>query len=152
MIVVQVEKYADVIDEIKPLLALHWQEIANNRDAIPLDPNYAHYKVMEDAGMLVILAARKDDALVGYSIFFLLRNLHYQSTLFAMNDVLYLLPAERASRVGLRLIKESERVVASMGAKKISWHIKPTHDFSPLLERLGYAKDEIAMGKIISGD
>jgi hypothetical protein len=51
---------------------------------------------------------------------------------------------------GLRLFKESERVARERGAKKISWHIKPVNDFSPLLkEHLGYQDDEINIAKIL---
>lgn len=146
---IQVERYADVIGEIKPLLEAHWREIASFQDAIPLDPNFDAYERMEAAGTLVILAARRDGALVGYSIFFLLPHVHYQTSLFAMNDILYLAPDERANGTGVRLIKQSERVMREHGARLISWHIKPTLDFSPLLERIGYERKEIVMAKLL---
>lgn len=149
MIDVRVEQYATVIGEIKPLLELHWQEIATDRDAIPLDPNFEQYRAMEAAGNLVILTAREAGALIGYSIFFLIRHPHYQSTVFAMNDILFVTPAKRGGRAGLRLIRESERVMRERGASKISWHIKAMHDFSPLLHRIGYATEEIILAKLL---
>lgn len=146
---IAVESYADVIGEIKPLLEMHWQEIATYRDHIPLDPDYARYQAAEAAGNLLILTARHRGVLVGYSIFFMLAHPHYKSTLFAMNDIIFLHPDLRGGMLGPRLIKASEEEVRSRGAMKISWHIKPSHDFSPLLKRMGYALDEINMAKIL---
>lgn len=149
MIDIRVEKFADVIDVIKPLLEMHWQEIANNRDVIPLAPDYERYQAVEAAGLMTIITARAAGELVGYSIFFLMPHPHYRTTLFAMNDILFVSPAYRGGSTGLRLIRASERLMKEKGAKKISWHIKPTHDFSPMLERQGYVQDEIILSKII---
>jgi GNAT superfamily N-acetyltransferase len=144
-----VEHFADVIGEIKPLLELHYQEIASFKEHIPLDPDYARYEELDAAGRLLIITARRDGALVGYSIFFLTNHVHYASTLVALNDIVFLHPAERSGGAGVRLFKESERIVRERGARMISWHIKPCNDFSPLLERLGYARHEIIMAKIL---
>ncbi len=146
---IAVENYLSVIEEIKPLLREHWLEIANFKDSIPLDPDWAKYQAMEAAGMLVIITMRRGGKLVGYSIFMLLNHPHYQSTLFAMNDILYLVPAERRGLTGIRLIKESERILMKMNVKKITWHLKPQHDFSPILKRMGYMHEEICMGKVL---
>lgn len=146
-----VEKYEDVIGEIRPLLELHYEEIASFRDKVPLDPDYERYRQAEEMGRLLIIAARREGALVGYSIFFLSPHMHYQSTVFAMNDIVFLHPDERSGGTGVRLIKESERIVRERGAALISWHIKPVNDFSPLLERLGYVHHEIIMAKLLEG-
>jgi GNAT superfamily N-acetyltransferase len=146
---IRVERYADVIGEIRPLLEQHYQEIASFKEAIPLDPDYDRYQDLELAGALVIIAARREGRLVGYSIFFLAPHPHYKSTIFAGNDIVFLRPEERSGGLGVRLIRESERIVRELGAKQISWHIKPVNDFSPLLERLGYARHEIIMAKLL---
>lgn len=150
-VVIRVEKFVDVIGEIRPLLEAHWEEIASHRDEIQLDPDYAIYEKLDAAGILVIVAARRDEKLVGYSIFSVMPHLHYKSTVFAMNDIIYLTPAERASGIGIRLIKESEHFMRERGARLISWHIKPVLDFSPLLERMGYERKEIIMAKLLEG-
>jgi GNAT superfamily N-acetyltransferase len=144
-----VERYADVIGEIKPLLEMHYEEIASFRDKIPLDPNYEKYETLDAQGILLIITARRAAQLVGYSIFFILPHLHYQSTRVASNDIIFLLPDERSGGTGIRLIRESERIVRERGAQFVSWHIKPVNDFSPLLERMGYVRHEIIMAKIL---
>lgn len=144
---IRVERYADVIGDIKPLLELHWQEIASFKDRVPFDPDYERYQAIEEAGALLIIAARRHGLLVGYSIFFLGPHPHYKSTIFAANDIVFLLPGERSGGLGVRLFKESERIAFERGARFISWHIKPINDFSPLLARLGYSHHEIIMAK-----
>ena len=146
---IRVEKYADVIDAIKPLLELHYQEIASFKEDVPLDPDFEKYRQMEELGRLLIIAARAEGALVGYSIFFLIPHMHYKSTLCAMNDIVFLRHDLRHGGAGIRLFKESERIVREHGAKFLSWHIKPINDFSRVLERLGYAHHEIIMAKIL---
>lgn len=147
---VRVERYDDVIEEIKPLLEMHWHEIATFKEAIPLDPDYERYRVMDESGMAVIIAARRDGRLVGYSIMFFVHHMHYRSTLFAANDILFLHPDERRGRTGVALIRASERIARERGARKISWHIKSAHDFSRLLvDHLGYQHDEVNVAKLL---
>lgn len=154
---IAVERFADVIEEIKPLLEEHWKEIATFKEDIPLDPDYDGYRKADEAGSMVIVTARHDGELVGYSIFFLLRHPHYRSTWFAMNDILFVRRDKRGSMTGIRLIKQSEtevwRMVSKRGAKlvKISWHLKHSHDFSPVLDSLGYTHDEFTMAKLLKG-
>lgn len=144
-----VESFSAAADSMRHLFAQHWQEIANYKDEIPLDIDYEQYRTLEDRGALFFLAARKANELIGYSIFFLARHPHYKSTLMAMNDVIYITPSERKGRTGIRLIKESELRLKRLGVQKISWHLKPSHDFSAILKRMGYMHEEIMLGKVI---
>jgi GNAT superfamily N-acetyltransferase len=152
---IDVERYADVLEEIKPLNRLQWEEIATFREDVPLDPDYEGYRRHDAAGTMIIVTARSGEELVGYSIFFLLKHPHYRGTWFAMNDIIYVRKDKRGSMAGVALIKRSERevwkAIEKRGAKlaKVSWHLKPSHDFSALLERLGYVRDEFTMAKIL---
>ena len=136
----QRETFAQVIEEIKPLLDKHWEEIAHFHD-IALDPNYAMYRKAEEAGKLRVFTARKDGALVGYAVF-ITGNLHYQSTSTAMQDILFLLPEHRGF-TGYRLIKFADSELAKEGVQITYHHVKVAHDFGPLLERMGYVPVDI---------
>ena len=138
-----------LFDEVKPLLYEQWREIATYQDEIPLDVDYDFYRRMESQKKLVWLTARLDGELIGYSVFMLIRHPHYQSTVFAMNDVIFVRQSHRQSRTGLALIRESERTLKALGARKISWHIKLTNDLQRILAAKGYAVDEINMGKLL---
>jgi GNAT superfamily N-acetyltransferase len=149
-ITINQERYSDVLArEFVPLLNWHWQEIANDKDRIPLDVNFEAYKKLDSEGKIVILTARDDKRLIGYSIFFLVRSPHYKGTLVGMNDVLYLDPEYRRGSAGSRLIAESERVMREMGVVKITWHVKLVNGLQRILEAKGYKVDEIMMGKVL---
>ena len=104
MIKFGVEKYHQVCEDIKELIKLHYEEIAVNKDVIPLDPDWDRYKYLDDNGLIMIITARDESKLVGYSIFFITSHLHYKSTVYANNDLLYLHPEYRKGSLGIKLI------------------------------------------------
>jgi GNAT superfamily N-acetyltransferase len=145
----QRERLFDVADDVEGLLQLHYDEVALHRDAVPLDPNWARYAMTEEAGQLAIFTARDAGRVVGYSVFFVSPHMHYDSTLTAVNDVLFLHPAYRKGACGIRLIKFSEQELKAQGVKRVLWHIKFNKDFSAILHRLGYADEEKIVGKML---
>lgn len=141
--------------ELQPLLEKHWREIANYQSVIPLAVNWDVYRQADAGGKLAVLVAREGDIMIGYSVFMLVRGAHYRSSLFAMNDVIYVLPEYRHGRTGLALIKESEKLLRAKGCVKISWHVKErnadgtTNPLGAILRKLGYDVEEICMGKLL---
>jgi hypothetical protein len=87
--------------------------------------------------------------LIGYSAFFLKPHIHYKDILVASNDVLFLKKEHRVGRFGLKLIKYSEQKMKELGANKITWHIKSSNDFSPILHRMGYIDEDIIVGRML---
>ena len=136
----QRETVAQVLDEIKPLLMKHWEEIAHFK-AVPLDPDYDAYLRAEAQGKLRVFTARKDGTLVGYSVFFM-GNLHYRSARIATQDILFLLPECRGF-TGYRLIRFSDSELKAEGVEVTYHHVKVAHDFGPLLAHMGYAPVDI---------
>lgn len=130
------------------MLQAHWKEVALHRDTITLDPDYRRYAQAEAGRALVIMTARREEEVVGYSVFFLYHHLHYKECLVASNDVIYLKP-ECRGLVGARLIERSESELKSLGVHKVIWHIKPKNDWSSVLLRKGYEQEEIIMGKVL---
>lgn len=149
MIKFGVERYHQVSEDIKELIKLHYEEIAVNKDVIPLDPDWDKYKSLCDNGLLMIITARDEGKLIGYSIFFITNHLHYKSTVYANNDLLYLHPDYRRGSLGIKFIKTSEIYLKQKGVAKIMWHIKFNKDFRVLLHRMGYIDEDIIVGKII---
>lgn len=144
----QLETVDQCCEDIQPLLAQHWNEVALYRDEIPLAPDFDRYRAMEAAGGLVLLTARREGQLIGYSVFFVSQHPHYSTCRIASNDVLFL-RADCRGPLGIRLIRESERVLSDAGVQRIVWHVKPRNDWSSVLERMGYQHEEIIMGKLI---
>lgn len=144
------EFFADVIEEIKPLLERHWHEIALNKDKIPFDPDYDKYEVLEEEGILDIFTARDDeDTLCGYCITFTIPHLHYKTTIASNVDILFVTPEHRGKMTGVRLIAFTEQQLKEQGTDLLMHHVKLAHDFSPILLRQGYAEQERIFGKYI---
>ena len=135
-----------LINEMIPLLKKHWVEIAHYPD-IPMDPNWEAYMAMQDNEALVIMTVRVNTKLVGYIVYFVHPNIHYQGSLQAVQDVLFIDPSYRKGMLGIRLLKASEAVLKGMGVQVVMQHLKFEHDFSPLLERLGYHDVDKIMAK-----
>jgi GNAT superfamily N-acetyltransferase len=133
----QRERASDLWGEITPLLQAHWEEIARYKD-IELAPNVEAYAKLEAAGILHCYTARLAGALVGYFVATVVPSLHYRNSLQAHQDVLFVLPEHRRSRVGVRLIRFAEEQLRQAGVQVVMHHVKVAHDFGPLLERMGY--------------
>ena len=101
------------------LLREHACELATHKHLMVLNPDKARYKNMEDAGMLLSLFAYEDEQLIGYSITFLSRNLHYSDLFYAHNDVLFVEKSRRNGKAGMQLISATVRAVKARGARLI---------------------------------
>ena len=148
-VVYAIEPLAACQAEMEPLIIDHWKEIAVNQSEIPLDVDWSIYEALERAKILLIVSCRIDGDLIGYSFWVIKPHPHYKSTVFATNDVIFLKSEYRKSRIGYGLIRASEEAVKKAGAQKISWHVKITNDWTPLLKRLGYEVEEMVAGKWI---
>ena len=145
-----IERYCDkLVEEIKPLLERHYQEVALHKEHIPLAPDWTRYKKIADANALCIVGARDNGRLVGYCVFYISPMMHYMTTLAANNDVIYLAPEYRNGFAGIRLIKTAEAALKKLGITKVFWHIKFAKDFRKILYRMGYIDEDAIVGKII---
>lgn len=140
------ESMAAVLDEIKPLLFEHWTEVAHYGD-IPLDPAWDAYAKAEELGTLRIFTARANFALIGYCIYVVSPGLHYKSTLYANQDILFLGAQHRRGGTGHRLVKFTEGELRAEGVQVMLQHVKAKRDFRPMLERDGYELIDYVMGK-----
>lgn len=149
MLTFQREALADVRDEMIPLLQRHWEEIALNKDSVPLDPDWEKYDLIEKAGMFCLVTAREAGAMVGYASFTVLGNLHYRSLYLADGDVFWLAPEYRKGTAGIRLLKAAEQILIGMGVNKIVNKTKLHSDLGPLFEYLGYTAIERVYAKMV---
>lgn len=146
-------------DGLEEMLFDHWQEVALDHDTIPLAPDWEKYREIEKLGLFRVVAMREFDELVGYNAFFVNKPLHYRHTLHAVNDVIWLKPEKRKGMSGVRLIKESEKLLQDMGVAKIIYHIKvhvllgarQSGNLGNLLIHLGYRHIEECHSKTLLG-
>lgn len=146
----QCEPVLTVKPEMEPMLEDHYQELTLHKDKIKLAPDWELYDKMEKAQQFYLLTARDADTneLLGYSAWFVKPHIHYKETIVAANDVLFLRKDQRAGMTGIKLIKFSEQEMKKY-AHKITWHVKGEPDFRPILHRLGYADEDVIVGKML---
>lgn len=138
------------IDEMWALLSAHWHEIARNKQVMVLKPDRARYEALEAQGALLCLAAIDPDGdIVGYSVSFVGPHIHYADLQVCNNDVLFLREDLRASPIGLRLIKETERAAKARGARLMLWHAKENTPLATIMPRMKYGVQDIIFSKEI---
>jgi hypothetical protein len=126
--------------EMWPLLERHYKEVAVDQD-IPLKPDFETYLSMEQAGFIRCFVARETTAdntlaLVGYAVYFVKNNIHYSTSLQAVQDVLFIDKSSRGT--GMRFINWCDGELRKEGVQRVIQHVKTFLNFGPLLERLGY--------------
>ena len=132
------ETLSQCLDEARPLLVDHWENIALNKDTIPLNPLWNIYEKLEETGNLKIITARQDEKLVGYAAYVISPSLHYSSQIIADADVFWLDPNHRKGMAGMRLFKHAEKVLRSYGVTRILNKVKIHFDVGKVFERMGY--------------
>lgn len=141
MITAQVENLTERLEEMKPLFPLHWEELALNKDRVPLDPQYDVYLERDARGEVLFVTLRELGELVGYFVGFVVPGLHYRTCLTLTMDIFYVRPDKRG-RCGVKLFREVEREAKRRGVKRMFVGSKCHKDASWLFERLGYEEVE----------
>ena len=139
------EPIAKILADGADMMQRHWEEIKIYDT--PLNIDHDKYATLENAGMLWCLGVRDNGKLIAYAVFIVTTHLHYAQTLFAMNDAVFVEPSYRKSGVGVRLFKACEERLKKLGVCRITWHIKTTNNWVPMMERLGYRIDDIIVSK-----
>lgn len=128
-----------LIDEMKPILERHYKEIAAFQD-IPLSPDYEKYIEIARSGSARAFTCREeDDQLIGYAIFFVNPNLHYSTSLQAVQDVIYIEKSQRGAGVGKEFISFCDDQLREGGCQVVYHHVKDKHNFGQMLEKIGYS-------------
>lgn len=136
MITAQVETWHPFIEEIQPLLPLHYEELALNKDKVPLDPDYSIYDIIDEQGGLLVVSLRKEGAIVGYFIGILKPHLHYKTCLTLTMDIFWTHPDIRGGLAGVRLFRAVEAEAKRRGAQRLYYGSKLHKDCSKLFEFL----------------
>jgi hypothetical protein len=126
-----------LLEEAKPLLEAHWQEISHYPD-IPLSVDEFFYLQSASMKMTRVFTARSEGKLVGYCVYFVKANPHYQESLQANQDVLFLTKELRGGMQGYKFIQFCDEQLKQLGVQVVYQHVKHKHNFGPMLERMGY--------------
>lgn len=147
----QEETFAQLWGDVQDLLVQHWEEIAQDKDKMPLDVDVASYQALAAAGALSCVTVRSGETLLGYFVSTVRPHLHYQSTLCAYADVYYLHPSLRGTGIGAALFAYTEAVLRGRGVQKLVASTKVYADVGALFRRLGWRETETVYTKWIGG-
>lgn len=142
MMTAQVESLTDVLEELKPLLPTHWEELALNKDKVPLDPQYDIYLARDACGEVLFVTLRDTGRLIGYFVGFIAPGLHYRTCLTLTMDIFYVWPQFRGRRAGFMLFAAVQKEATRRGALRMFAGSKLHKDASWLFEQLGYEEVE----------
>lgn len=119
MISAQVERFADILEkELKPLLPLHYQMLALNKDKVPLRPDYDKYLGLERIGQLSVITLRHSGRLIGYWIAHVCPEIHYTTILCSKMDVFFVHPDYRNGTAAIILMRAVEREMKRRGVSR----------------------------------
>ena len=138
-------------DEVKDLIAHHWDDVALNKDYIKLNPDWDAYARLEKSQSLRIYTARENEVLVGYLVVLVNRSLHYKDHLFANNDVVFVHKDYRKGLSGAKLIKYAEKDLKDLGVSLFMINTKVHKPFGKLLDFLGFSEIETLYSKRLDG-
>lgn len=141
MITCAVESLTEILEELKPLLPVHWEELALNKDKVPLDPQYDIYLKRDQLGEVLFMTLRDAGKIVGYFIGVIAPGLHYKTCLTCTMDIFYVYPDARGTGGGFILFKAVEKECKRRGVQRMFVGSKLHKDASWLFEKLGY--DEV---------
>lgn len=142
MLTAHVENLTERLEELKPLFPLHWEELALNKDKVPLDPQYHVYLERDARGGVIFVTLRDKGELVGYFVGFVAPGLHYQTCLTCHMDILYLRKDKRGGRGGLILLKAVQAELKRRGVQRWFVGTKAHMDIGRLFEAMGFTHVE----------
>ncbi len=149
MITAHVESFTERLDELRPLLPVHYAELALDQDKVPLDPQFDIYLQRDVRGEVLFVVLREAGELIGYFIGFVAPGLHYRTCLTCTMDIFYVHPEHRGGNGGRILFAAVEAELKRRGVQRWFVGSKVHMDASWLFEGLGFGKVETYYSKWI---
>ena len=143
------EPFGATYNEAAPLLKLHFEEIAKNKDIlVAANPCVDMYKRAEDEGKLLLITARSHSRLVGYFLWVMIKHPHYEHLIVGEEDLHYLLPEYRKGMTGYLFMKFACQAAFDFGASMLTSREKIGHEHPALMDRLGFKATDIVYYKM----
>lgn len=124
------------------LMHEHWDEIVKRKNLFKVNPDNSAYEYIEKSGNSFTLICEIDNKIVGYSINIMHPNLHFKDVMMCDNDVIFVSKKYRNTSIGIKLIKETERIAKEKGCDIMAWHAKPNTPLAKILPRLNNSLHE----------
>jgi GNAT superfamily N-acetyltransferase len=137
-----------LIEESRPLLKENWIVSGSFNPALPLDPDFALYKRMDEAGNLLVLTIRAEDArLVGYVVFAIGYARHHRGVKIGKGEALYVDPEYREMAHDLMDVAEDR--LRSRGVERVGWFVVRSSAAYHFLVKRKHFEDEVVLEKML---
>jgi hypothetical protein len=146
--VFQLERLAEIQDEVHPLHEAHYAETEIYRAGVPLNMDYARLKDRaHDGGLLQFTARTVAGELVGQMRVYLSISMHTK-TLIATEDVFYVKPEHRQGFMAVRLWQYADRCAESIGVTETYFDSKLLNKADQLARYLKYTPIATKFAKV----
>jgi hypothetical protein len=147
---VQTEGWQNALPELRNLFPMLWEEVAVDKDRFTSKCDESKYESLDKAGILHLVTARENKALVGFFLVFVTPNAHYEGAgMMAFTDLYYLCPTFRKGANGLKMFSFMEKTLREIGVVKIYTSHKLHKDRSNFLKFLGYQATDMVYSKCL---
>ena len=134
-----------IAEGLPALVEQHWREIATGQDKVPLKVDWLAYLNRERRQEWAAFVARRDGKIAGYIAFFFFRPERYVTTMFAVEDTIWVVPTERdRGMVWMRLVQKSLQTMPKPCNVQIKSRLTTKDGRSgKILQRCGLAAKEV---------
>jgi len=129
-----VEKVTDILDELKPMLAEHHDEIQIFK--LPFNPDYERYLYLDSVESLITMSIRLENRLVGYAVFFLNSQIYQKDVISATQSLNFVDKGHRG--IGYQFMKFCDDILEKRGVNSIWRHTPICFDAGKVFNRMGY--------------
>ena len=141
MISIQCEPLENIESEIRAIIFQHHSEVEDGD--WELEPDYEEYIACSHLGLLICTTIRDCDQLVGYSIDWRFKSLHYKNKLTLVNDMLYIKPEYRHMGLMSKFFEHLHKQCIEMSVKMHSINLKVNNPCKQLMTEFGYTNQEL---------
>lgn len=143
MLVFKKETFEDLYRDGHQLMFDHFKEVFPFNDEMNIDLEY--FMAAQEFGMLNVYIARDEGQLIGYALFIVKPGAHTLDVKHAYQDSIFIKKDRRG--FGTEFIKWCDDQLKEEGVKVVFHYVKVDHDWSKILNRLGYVKTDTLYAK-----
>jgi len=144
----QRERLGPILRQVLPLLRRDWEENGVDRDRVPFSLNLDQYLSYDLLGILQIVTARDQGALVGYIFAYVHPHIDHSNMGWAMLTWYWLYPEYRGGGIGDAMLQSMEKFLraARVSVVEATRKLDAQHR---MFERNGYRDIDIVSRKLL---
>jgi GNAT superfamily N-acetyltransferase len=125
--------------ELSALFTAYYSVTPAHTGQPPYDFNWAVFRAVQDANMLLITVARdEDNSLCGAALYIITEHSHHRGWIIAECDTLAVDHNKRGKGIGRGLYAYTETQLRDRGVKLITNRFRVCYDVEPLFPKLGF--------------